>query len=87
MLRDVIIRPLGYERVDLPLCKVADPPFHIQGDGKSLLIIDYGMIYSSIHAHATLRFLKIFQIPINNLSSQHNPNQKAVIWRQNVWPL
>ena len=22
-------RPLGYERVDLPLCKVADTPFHI----------------------------------------------------------
>ena len=26
------IRPLGYERVYLPLCKVADTPFHIQGD-------------------------------------------------------
>ena len=25
-------RPLGYERVYLPLCKVADTPFHIQGD-------------------------------------------------------
>ena len=24
--------PLGYERVYLPLCKVADTPFHIQGD-------------------------------------------------------
>ena len=24
-------RPLGYERVYLPLCKVADTPFHIQG--------------------------------------------------------
>ena len=24
------IRPLGYERVFLPLCKVADTPFHIQ---------------------------------------------------------
>ena len=23
---------LGYERVYLPLCKVADTPFHIQGD-------------------------------------------------------
>ena len=23
-------RPLGYERVYLPLCKVADTPFHIQ---------------------------------------------------------
>ena len=26
------IRPLGYERVYLPLCQVADTPFHIQGD-------------------------------------------------------
>ena len=28
-----IILPLGYERVYLPLCKVADTLFHIQGDG------------------------------------------------------
>ena len=27
-----ICRPLGYERVYLPLCKVADTSFHIQGD-------------------------------------------------------
>ena len=27
-----IIRPLGYERVYLPLSKVADTPFHIQRD-------------------------------------------------------
>ena len=27
-----IISSLGYERVYLPLCKVADTPFHIQGD-------------------------------------------------------
>ena len=27
----IIYRPLGYERVCLPLCKVADTPFHIQG--------------------------------------------------------
>ena len=26
------ILPFGYERVYLPLCKVADTPFHIQGD-------------------------------------------------------
>ena len=26
------IRPLGYERVYLPLYKVADTPFHIYGD-------------------------------------------------------
>ena len=27
-----IYRPLGYERVYLPLCKVPDTPSHIQGD-------------------------------------------------------
>ena len=27
-----LYRPLGYERVYLTLCKVADTPFHIQGD-------------------------------------------------------
>ena len=27
-----LIRPLEYERVYLPLYKVADTPFHIQGD-------------------------------------------------------
>ena len=27
-----IYRPPGYERVYLTLCKVADTPFHIQGD-------------------------------------------------------
>ena len=31
-LRPSPLRPLGYERVYLPLCKVADTPFHIQGD-------------------------------------------------------
>ena len=28
---NAINRPLGYERVHLPLCKVAYPPFHFQG--------------------------------------------------------
>ena len=32
VLTTVIYRPLGYERVYLPLYKVADTPFHIQGD-------------------------------------------------------
>ena len=27
-----IVHHLGYERVYLPLCKVADTPFHVQGD-------------------------------------------------------
>ena len=30
--REELYRPLGYERVYLPLFKVADTPFHIQGD-------------------------------------------------------
>ena len=32
------IRPLGYERVYLPLYKVADAPFHIQGDESCIQI-------------------------------------------------
>ena len=32
-------RPLGYERVSLPIYKVADTPFHIQGDEISTNII------------------------------------------------
>ena len=31
-LREVFYRALGYERVYLPLCEVADTPFPIQGD-------------------------------------------------------
>ena len=36
-----ILRPLGYERVYLPLKKVADTPFHIQGR----LIASGGLYY------------------------------------------
>ena len=32
-------RRLGYEIVYLPLCEVADTPFHIQGD--DLFAVDY----------------------------------------------
>ena len=32
----LIQRPIGHERVYLPLYKVADTPFHIQGDDMSL---------------------------------------------------
>ena len=32
MISHDITRPLGYERVYLPLYKGADTPFHIQGD-------------------------------------------------------
>ena len=31
-------RPLGYKRVDLPLHKVADPPFHVQRDVFSIYL-------------------------------------------------
>ena len=34
----IVIRPLGYEKVYLPLYKVADSPFHIQGDGIMALL-------------------------------------------------
>ena len=33
--KSAIFRPLGYERVYLPLYKVADTPFHIQVDDLS----------------------------------------------------
>ena len=34
----VVYRPLGYERVYLPLHKVADTPFHIQGGDIFILV-------------------------------------------------
>ena len=42
-------RPLGYERVYLPLCKVADAPFHTQGDvfRRVLLGLPDGYVRSS----------------------------------------
>ena len=36
-----IYRPLGYERVDLSLYKLADTPFHIQGDDISFKTIPW----------------------------------------------
>ena len=36
----ILYRPLGYERVYLPLCKVADTPFHIQEGGSDSGEID-----------------------------------------------
>ena len=35
---NVINRPLGYDKVYLPLYKGADTAFHIQGDGISFLV-------------------------------------------------
>ena len=31
-------RSLGYERVYLPLCQIADTPFHIQGDDIMIIL-------------------------------------------------
>ena len=50
-----ITRPLGYERVYLPLCKVADTPFHIQDD-KLLLHIKFTLGTSSQRV-ATFKWL------------------------------
>ena len=39
LISDVsVYRPLEYERVYLPLCRVADTPFHIQGNDIDLII-------------------------------------------------
>ena len=35
--------PLGYERVYLPLCQVADTPFHFQGDMFCAMFGIYGI--------------------------------------------
>ena len=41
-------RPLGYERVYLPLCKVADTPFHIRGDDLSTWWVYAGAVYKPV---------------------------------------
>ena len=35
-----LVCPFGYERVYLPICKVADTPSHIQGVGMSAVMTD-----------------------------------------------
>ena len=35
-----ILRTIGYEKVYLPLCEVADTPFQIQGDDMSMLMLN-----------------------------------------------
>ena len=47
-IRRTIFRPLGYERVYLPLYKVADTPFHIQGDDL-LWAVDEGFSISFMY--------------------------------------
>ena len=46
----MIYRPLGYERVYLPLYKVADTPFHIQGD--DILLTDKAKV-----AHSNIKLV------------------------------
>ena len=35
-----ILRPIGYEKVYLPLCEVADTPFQIQGVDMSMFMLN-----------------------------------------------
>ena len=51
-----VIRLLGYERVYLPLCKVADTPFYIQRDEYMTTKINYHMELMSKYFHGTLLF-------------------------------
>ena len=52
-----IIGPLGYERVYLPLCRVADTPFHIQGDHITRYVHPMSIQYwSGIYGAGVARF-------------------------------
>ena len=58
-LRDISLlksHPLGYKRVYLPLCKVADTPFYIQGDEVVLTSAEQGII-CSVSAHLLIQFV------------------------------
>ena len=55
-----IRRPSGYERVYLPLCQVADTPFHVQG---GLLVSDMSIrrqmkpiLHQSMVAYNTIKY-------------------------------
>ena len=50
----MIFRPLGYGRVYLPLCKVADTPFHIQGHDLLILVLLNCLLLFFIHLKLTL---------------------------------
>ena len=64
--RLVMYRFLGYERVYLPLYKVADTPFHIQGDGMSFYSFSHKFTHvfiSNIYSFSNLGITKyILQI-------------------------
>ena len=55
----VKIRPLGYERVYLPLCKVADTPFHIQGANSYLKVIQNEKKYDCLGIKRAKQHAKI----------------------------
>ena len=51
-------RHLGYERVYLPLYKVADTSFHIQGDGITIIIFN-AVIVSYLNTECTWMVTKL----------------------------
>ena len=55
---------IGYERVYLPLCKVADTPFHIQGDGMFHLDVKQTPLTSTSSAY----YFRIQEIDHSGLS-------------------
>ena len=57
-------RPLGYERVYLPLYEVADTPIHIQGDEICTVGLQKQMWVS--------RFIRINVINVNPLPADHD---------------
>ena len=56
----VIFRPLGYERVYLPLCKVADTPFHIQGDDLSSIMCSLCVVLCPTSFSSTLGYVRVY---------------------------
>ena len=44
-MQNCIFRHLEYEQVYMPLCKVADTPFYIQGDEICNFYVDFFVIY------------------------------------------
>ena len=65
----IIYRPLGYERVYLPLCEVADTPFYIQGD--DMLLYVYG-VSDSTHCLNILQFIVLSLICIGKVKTDVN---------------
>ena len=66
-LSGYLYRPLGYERVYLPLCKVTDTPFHIQEDDIlfSRHVISEGYLDEVINYSTAISNLRGALPPIN----------------------